>query len=203
MPIVVTDADEVIRRLDLAGRMMRHCVSIWTAPASRRLLRHTAKNAFVVRRGDGGRGASPLAQYAQGVFEITEDEALIIETDVPAAKYWGIHLGNWWWETLDYSRHKSSINGSQAAIDSDGKFRAVLCRRDPGVPNWLDPIVWNTGLMLIRWYQADAALEVTTRKVPFSELERCLPSDTARISAAQRNDEIRRRHRGTLRRYGY
>ncbi len=202
-PVVITDADEVIRRLDLAGRMMRHCVSIWTAPASRRLLRHAAKNAFVVRRGDGGRGASPLAQYAQGVFEITDDEALVIETDVPAAKYWSIQLGNWWWETLDYSHHKSSINGSQATVDSDGKFRAVLSRRDPGVPNWLDPIVWNTGLMLIRWYRADAELEVTTRKVPFAELERYLPADTARISTAQRKDDIRRRHQGTLRRYGY
>ena len=150
-----------------------------------------------------GRGASPLAQYAQGVFEIADDEALIIETDNPRARYWSIQLGNWWWETLDYSHHKSSINGSQAVIDGDGKFRAVLSRRDPGVTNWLDPIVWNTGLMLIRWYRADSDIAVNTRKVPFAELARHLPTDTAHTSSAERKDELRRRRQGTLRRYGY
>jgi hypothetical protein len=123
---IVADRDEVIHRLDLAGRMMKHAVGIWTAPASRRLLRHAARNTFVVRQGDGGRGANPLAQYAQGVFDIGETEALLIETAVPTAKYWSIHLGNWWWETLDYSHHKSSINGHQAVIDRDGIFRCVI-----------------------------------------------------------------------------
>jgi hypothetical protein len=201
-PIVI-GADEVVRRLDLAGRMMKHCVNIWTAPASRRLLRHADKNAFVVRRGDGGRGANPLAQYAQGIFAIDEDEALIIEADVPKAKYWSIHLGNWWWETLDYSHHKSSINGFQAVVDGDGKFRAVIARRDPGVPNWLDPIAWNTGLMLIRWYRAESELRVSTKKIPLADLRRHLPADTPEVVPAQREDEVTRRHRSTLRRYGY
>lgn len=201
-PIVI-GTEEVIRRLDLAGRMMKHCVHIWTAPASRRLLRHADKNAFVVRRGDGGRGANPLAQYAQGIFEIADDEALIIETEMPRAKYWGIHLGNWWWETLDYSHHKSSINGFQANVDSDGRFRAVIARRDPGVTNWLDPIVWNTGLMLIRWYRAESELEIRTKKVPLAELRRHLPADTPTVTPEQRKDELKRRHQSTLRRYGY
>jgi len=200
---IVLDNDEVIRRLDLAGRMMKHCVSIWTAPASRRLLRHAERNSFVVRQGDGGRGASPLAQYAQGIFDITDDEALIIETEVPRAKYWSIHLGNWWWETLDYSHHKSSINGFQAVADSDGRFRAVIARLDPGVPNWLDPIVWNTGLMLIRWYRADSELRVATKKVALEDLHRHLPAGTRKVSPVQRMDEVRGRNQGTLRRYGY
>ena len=200
---IVLDSDEVIRRLDLAGRMMKHCVNIWTAPASRRLLRHTRMNEFVVRRGDGGRGANPLAQYAQGLFEIADDEALIVEADVPRAKYWSIQLGNWWWETLDYSHHKSSINGFQAVPDVDGKFRAVIARRDPGVPNWLDPIAWNTGLMLIRWYRADSELAVRPERVPLAELRRHLPAETAALTAGQRRDEVRGRHQGTLRRYGY
>ncbi|MEJ0045273.1 MAG: hypothetical protein WDN04_03380 [Rhodospirillales bacterium] len=200
---IVADAEEVTRRLDLAGRMMKHAVSIWTAPASRRLLRHAARNEFVVRQGDGGRGANPLAQYAQGVFELGEDEALIIETAVPTAKYWSIHLGNWWWETLDYSHHKSSINGHQAIIDSDGRFRCVIARHDPGVPNWLDPIVWSTGLMMIRWYRADRELEVTTQKLMRADLRSYLPPDTPYVTAEHRQSELFDRHQATLRRYGY
>lgn len=200
---IVLGADEVIRRLDLAGQMMKHCVSIWTAPASRRLLRHAKINDFVVRRGDGGRGANPLAQYAQAVFEIADDEALIIEADIPDAKYWSIHLGNWWWETLDYSHHKSSINGFQAVADSDGKFRAVIARSDPGVPNWLDPIVWNTGMILMRWYRAESELKVITKKVPLADLRSHLPVDTPAVTPVQRKDELFRRNQSTLRRYGY
>jgi len=201
-PIII-GTDEVIRRLDLAGRMIKHCVNIWTAPASRRLLRHADKNTFVVRRGDAGRGASPVAQYAQGVFEITDEEALIVETEIPRAKYWSIHLGNWWWETIDYSHHKSSINGFQAIADPDGKFRAVVARRDPGVPNWLDPIVWRTGLMMVRWYRATGELAVKTKKVPLADLRHHLPAETPLVSAAARKDELTRRHQSTLRRYGY
>lgn len=200
---IVLDSDEVIRRLDLAGRMMKHCISIWTAPGSRRLLRHAGMNEFVVRRGDGGRGANPLAQYAQGLFEISDDEALIVDTAVPEARYWSIQLGNWWWETLDYSHHKSSINGFQALPDRDGRFRAVIARTDPGVPNWLDPSVWNTGLMMIRWYRADSELTVRTVKVPLAELRDHLPADTPVVSPEQRREEVKRRHQGTLRRYGY
>ena len=40
-------------------------------------------------------GASPFSRYAQGVFSITDDEALIVEMDrAPDAPYWGIMLGD-------------------------------------------------------------------------------------------------------------
>lgn len=200
---MIHDAAEVSRRLDLAGRMMKHCVKIWTAPASRRLLKYTPMNALVVRSGDGDRGANPLAQYGQGLFELTDDEALIIETAVPDAKYWSIQLGNWWWETLDYTYHKSSINGAQAVIDADGRFRCVIAHSDPGVPNWLDPVGWRTGLIMLRWYRAKTALEVTTRKVTIDELRAHLPATTPNVSGAARAAEIEARRRGALRRYGY
>ena len=200
---MILNAAEVCRRLDLAGRMMKHCVKIWTAPASRRLLKYAPMNELVVRSGDGDRGANPLAQYGQGLFELADDEALIIETAVPDAKYWSIQLGNWWWETLDYTHHKSSINGAQAAIDSDGRFRCVIAHSDPGVPNWLDPVGWRTGLIMLRWYRATTELAVTTRKVPLSMLREHLPSDTPSMNPAQRATEIEARRRGSLRRYGY
>ena len=200
---MIYDAEEVSRRLDLAGRMMKHCVKIWTAPASRRLLKHATMNSLVVRSGDGNRGANPLAQYGQGLFELGDDEALIIETAIPDAKYWSIHLGNWWWETLDYTYHKSSINAAQAAIDSDGRFRCVIAHSDPGVPNWLDPIGWRSGLIMLRWYRATQELTVSTLKVPVRELRTYLPPDTPSVSHPQRLIEIEARRRGSLRRYAY
>ena len=62
------------------------------------------------------------------------DEALLIEVEPPEALYWSVALGNYWWETIDYANHQSSLNGFQAVLDDDGVFRAVVSRRDPGSP---------------------------------------------------------------------
>lgn len=198
---VVHDEAEVIRRLDLAGRMMKFCVGIWTAPASRRVLKHAEKNSFVTRGGDGKRGANPLAHYGQCIYEIAPDEALIVECEVPRAPYWGISLGSWWFETIDYTFHQSSLNGRQAVIDADGRFRAVLSRQDPGVPNWLDPIVWNTGLILLRWYRPDRVPVPVTRRVPLAEVRRHLPAETPLVTPQQRRAQLEQRRRDSLARY--
>ena len=63
--------------------------------------------------------------------------------------------------------------------------------------------IWNTGLMLMRWFRADSELTVRTKKVPLTELRAHLPADTPVVTPGQRKDELRRRHQGTLRRYGY
>lgn len=200
---IVLDEDEMIRRLDLAGKFCTYTTKMWQGPTSRRVLKYVGLNEFIVRYGDKTRGSNPLAQYGQCIFELKPDEALIIEAPVPNAPYWSVHMGNYWWETLDFTRHKSSINGAQAVIDSDGKFRAVVAHQDPGVPNWLDTIGWDTGLALMRWYRADSELTLTTKVVKFAELSQHLPADTPRVTQAERKDELSRRHYGTLRRLGY
>ena len=201
---VIHDTDEVVRRLDLCGKMIKHCLGRWTTKASPKLLKMAGMNQFVTYLGDPGRGgANPLAQYGQAVYELGHDEALIIETGKPEAAYWGISLGTWWWETTDHVHHHSSINGHQAVLDSDGKFRAVLTRRDPGVANWLDPVCWDVGIILLRWYRAQHEQRVVTKKVPFAELRSHLPSDTPVVTPEQRQAEIQRRSHAVMRWYGY
>jgi len=195
---------EIIRRLELCGAMIRHSVGKWTTRASPRLQKLVGLNQPYTHRGEPSRGgANPHAQYGQIVYEVGHDEALIIETDNPEAPYWGISLGTWWWETTDPTHHKTSINGHQAVLDSDGKFRAVLTRQDPGVPNWLDPVCWDVGIILVRWYRAAKEQRVVTRKVPYSELRNHLPPDTPVVTPQQRAAEIERRRRAVLRWYGY
>jgi hypothetical protein len=202
-PAVLAE-EEIVRRIGLCGEMVKHCIGRWTTQASPKLLKNAGMNQFVTRRGDASRGgANPLAQYGQAVYELTADEALIIETENPEASYWGLSLGTWWWETTDPTHHKTSINGHQAVLDGDGRFRAVLTRRDPGVPNWLDPVCWDVGVILLRWYRAQAEQKVTTKKVPFADVRRHLPPDTPVVTRAQRHDEIERRRRAVMRWYGY
>jgi len=202
-PAILEEA-EVIRRLKLCAEFIKHCIGRWTTRGSPALLEKAGWHHFVTRRGEPSRGgANPFAQYGQAVYELSGDEALIIETENPGAVYWGISLGNWWWETIDPTHYKTSINGHQAVIDADGRFRAVLAHRDPGVANWLDPAGWNAGVILLRWYRAQTEQKVMSRKVPFAEVRRHLPADTAAISSAQRQEEIVRRGRAVMRWYGY
>jgi hypothetical protein len=202
-PAILEEA-EIVRRLGLCGEMVKHCVGRWTTRASAKLLKTVGINQFFTARGDASRGgANPLAQYGQAVYELAPDEALIIETENPQAPYWGISLGTWWWETTDPTHHQSSINGHQAVMDRDGKFRAVLARQDPGVPNWLDPVCWDAGIILLRWYRAKSEQVVKTQKVPVSDVRRYLPADTAVIDVEQRRHNVERRRRAVMRWYGY
>ena len=201
---VIHSEEEIIRRLDLAGEMIKHCVGRWTIKGSPALVKKVGKNNFYTSWGDASRGgANPLAAYAQAVFEVKADEALIIEMDEPEAAYWSASLGTWWWETVNITHHKSSINGHQAVIDSDGRFRAVLSHTDPGVPNWLDTAGWGVGIILIRFYRPREPLPITTRLVPLSEVRNHLPAETPGVTAAQRREEIAGRRRGVMSWYGY
>jgi hypothetical protein len=83
-----------------------------------------------------------------------------------------------------------------AAVDADGKFRAVISTVDPGVPNWLDTGGQTTGHVLARWMHTSDAPLPTVTVVKVAEVREYLPSDTPVVSADERDAAIRRRRRG-------
>jgi len=139
----------------------------------------------------------PVQVYYDGVYEIDDDEALIIETALPKkVRYWQALVGDDRFCTVDWVNRQSSLNDSQARIDGDGKFRAVISKRDPGVPNWLDKAHYPWGMIQMRWNKASDHPDPTTRKVPFAEIRKYLPADTPVVSAAERVERLRRRREG-------
>jgi hypothetical protein len=59
---------------------------------------------------------------------------------MPAQRqHWNVQLNDELWNAVDFIYRQSSLNGHQARIDRDGRFRAVIALRDPGIHNWLDP----------------------------------------------------------------
>jgi hypothetical protein len=135
------------------------------------------------------------------VFELNEDEALIIETELPTVRpYWNIQLNDPLFNAIEYVYRLSSINGATAKLSSDGKLRAVIALKDPGVPNWLDPAGFNTGTIYGRWYGCDSNPLPTLKRVKLAELRNHLPSDTPAVTAAQRAIELRDRVRAAQRR---
>ncbi|MBV8788220.1 MAG: DUF1214 domain-containing protein [Mycobacterium sp.] len=148
-------------------------------------------------------GGSRFSSHPMAIFDIGKDDALIIETDIPHAKYWGVQLGDVWWQTSDYKFHQSSLNAHTAVIDKDGKLRVVLSHVDPGVPNWLDPADDDRGTIQFRWYYGDAApIPVVVKRVKASEVRKYLPPDTPVVSPDQRRAALAERWAGVERMYG-
>jgi hypothetical protein len=150
---------------------------------------------------EDARGGLPGQAYGMGGFRCEPDEALLIEFRPPACRHWSVSLASWYWETIDYATHQSSLNGHQARLDADGVFRGVIAHGDPGVPNWLDPGGHRAGTLAARFLLADAAPEVSLRVLPLAELREALPTDTPEITPAEREAALRRRRRAVWARY--
>lgn len=139
-------------------------------------------------------GGYAIQKYVMGIWDIAPDEALIYETEIPEeARYWSLELVDELYATLDHMNlnRQSSLNGHSARVDSDGKFRGVLCAQDPGVPNWLDTAGYQRGGIFGRWQQCNRYPEPQCKVVKLVELRKHLPADTPVISAQQRDKELR------------
>lgn len=146
-------------------------------------------------------GALTKQVYLPACFQLNDDEALIMETELPQHRpYWNFQLNDPYFNALEYVYRFSSLNGHTAKISSDGKFRAVIAMHDPGVPNWLDPAGFNEGGIYGRWYNCDSAPTPTLTRVPLAELRQHLPSDTPVVTAQERAEQLRKRVRASQRR---
>jgi hypothetical protein len=146
-------------------------------------------------------GALVKQVYWPACFQLAEDEALIIETELPTKRpYWNIQLNDPYFNTLEYVYRLSSTNGHYARVSTDGRFRGVISQTDPGVPNWLDPAGYTEGGIYGRWYDCDSEPVPTIQRVKLSALREHLPQDTPVVSPAERADEIRQRVKACQRR---
>ena len=146
---------------------------------------------------------SPTSNYAMAVFELAEDEALLVELPLaPDGVYWSFQLGDVWSRSLDFAAHQSSLNNREVTIDADGGIRIVVSRRDPGVHNWLDTCGRVEGTVVFRNYRASGAPVPASRKLKLAELDGALPAVTRRVTQDQRRAAIERRRLGLRRLYG-
>lgn len=117
-------------------------------------------------------------QYSSaGQFDLTEDQALVITLPVSDAPYLGFQLGSLWYISLDYINHQTSLNGTQAQADPDGKIRIVVSDQNPGVTNWVETLGHRKGFLQFRWQRVSR--EMTAADGPTVELV-----DVDKVSAA-------------------
>jgi hypothetical protein len=141
-----------------------------------------------------GNTSYPGQTYLDGAFELKDDEALILETAVPdKCRYWQVLLADDRFATIDWVNRQSSLNGYQAKLDTDGKFRAVISHLDPGVPNWLDTAGEPWGILQMRWNRCSSAPEPTVKKVALKDVRKYVPADTPVVTPDVRNEQLRDR----------
>ncbi len=139
-------------------------------------------------------GALSRQIYIPAVYEFEDDEALIIETDLPEKRrYWNWQLNDPYFNAVEYVYRMSSTNGHFAHVASDGRFYAVVSLKDPGVPNWLDTAGFKQGTIYGRWYDCDSHPMPNLKRVKFSEIRNHLPPDTPVVTPEQRAQQLRDR----------
>jgi hypothetical protein len=209
-PIDNQDLDEaaIARRIRRAADILLFLVERWNIGVYDLYLskNNGKKNSVAVVPGSeiaSDSAGSPSTVYTWGVFDIQGDEALIIESEVPDAAFWSLQIQDVWTKPINYLDHQSDINHKRAVIDSDGKFRAVISLKDPGLANWLDPDSHKEGTIVGRAYHARTTPSTPTVKlVKATELKKHLPHDTKYVTPEQRRTAIKQRRDGLLRMFG-
>jgi hypothetical protein len=146
-------------------------------------------------------GALSRQIYIPAVFDFEDDEALIVETDLPEnRRYWNFQINDPYFNIVEYVYRISSTNGHFAHVASDGRFYGVISLKDPGVPNWFDTAGYKQGTIYGRWYDCDSHPLPTLKRVKFSEIRDHLPADTPTVTPEERAEELRARVRAAQRR---
>jgi hypothetical protein len=143
-----------------------------------------------------GRGGVQGQHYYQGLFRLEPGQVLLLETELPErVRYWNVQLSDMMWNSIDWMNRQSSLNGGQANIDADGKFRAVIAVDDPGVPNWLDTGGNCEGAIMLRWTEASSGPAPTLTVLSLADLRKHVLVDTPYVSKEEREKQLRARRR--------
>ncbi|MFP8872998.1 MAG: DUF1214 domain-containing protein, partial [Myxococcota bacterium] len=200
-PVPPPRTDQMAVRLAQLARWIERGGKLWEQ-MSRGFLAMDP-NSLVIHMPDSagaGSGLKGLA-YGMGHFACRPDDAVIMEFEPPKCHYWGVALANYYWECVEFATRSSSISRAQSLLSSDGRFRAVIAHRDPGVPNWLDPGHNEEGTLTARFLHGDRTPEIDFYTVPFDEVRNALPDDTPTVSPAERTQQLQARRRAAIRRY--
>ena len=150
-PAPLTDA-EVAGRLRSVTNFLRELLAITPIPDPS--APNTIADVWPVPEQTYGWAARD-AHYAMGVFELDDDERLVIEGRSPQCAYWGVMLWNPFMQTFDYRYERIGINSQQTVYEPDGSWRLVVAPRDPGQPNWLSTAGHRRGVLFFRWFLAE------------------------------------------------
>jgi|KBSSwiStaDraftv2_1062776.scaffolds.fasta_scaffold122441_2 hypothetical protein len=195
-----------IQRMDRAGRYIDYYYQYFANYLVEMQFKNAGSqfNVWAVQHMPKSFGQTQKGRPQNLVYDIAEDEALIIEHEDPGPLYWGFQLADRYARGTDPAYFQSSLNAKQARKDADGRYRVVVANHDPGVPNWLDTAGRLTGILRLRQYHQEKDVATpTARKVKLADVRRQLPAETPTVSREERAKVVEVRRQGILRRFGH
>jgi hypothetical protein len=196
-PSAALRPEQMAARLDEASRWTLQTARFWSEWIEQLREAHVPGRLREPRPYVGG--AAGIV-YGNDWWSLGPDEAMLLETELPDARYWQIQLCDVWFRSLDYATRQTGLNRAQARTDRDGKLRCVVAHRDPGVQNWLDTAGHPEGMIQYRWIWTRTRPHPQVKIVPFETLRDHLPADTPRVSAEERRRAVAARQRHVIRR---
>jgi len=133
-------------------------------------------------------------------WRLAPEEALIIEFENYDGFWMFTNMGTFW-NSMDFLYRSVSYTPSRTAVDSDNKVRLVMTHSDPGYHNWLDTQGFEEGYLTYRSVLSRELPPIQTKRVKLHHLREHLPSDSRRISAAERSRLLHERFNAIRRRY--
>ena len=141
-----------------------------------------------------GAGGGLVTQgISNGSYKLGPDDAAILEYDPAGASYAAVQLTEWLYRSRDYHRIQSSLTAAQSAVDSDGRIRLVIARRDPGVHNWLDTGGQSQVFSILRWQHMPAdgpPLFSSLHRTTIDRLKSDLPAGTRWVDQDERAAQL-------------
>lgn len=139
---------------------------------------------------------------SSGLFNLKEDEALIMTLKTMGTEYVGINTYRPYLVSPEHVYGSSSLNNLQTKANPDGSITFVLARVDPGVYNWLDAGGIPFGYLAVRWQTLTRPVVATAangiglvKKVKLADLRKELPPTTKWVTAAERAEQRETRAR--------
>jgi hypothetical protein len=113
--------------------------------------------------------------YVMGRYELTADEAFVVDVSDGGAEYFTVPLSNVWGTTFDILGRTGSLNKAQSVPNDDGTYTFVIAAEDPGAHNWVDTGGMPEGTLTCRMAEfptggAREDLSVRGRVVNLSDL---------------------------------
>lgn len=143
---------------------------------------------------DLGNGKDWPQSYFKAVFELDDDEALVLEAPLPETRqYWNVQVIDGLWNQAELLYRQTSLNGHTARIDSDGQFRAVPSKQDSGYANWLDTADHHYGMLIGRRYRCSSHPTPTLTRLKLADVAAHLGDRSPRITPDERKAALRER----------
>ncbi|MET0379645.1 MAG: hypothetical protein ABW049_11705 [Spongiibacteraceae bacterium] len=143
-----------------------------TATHVTRVVQAVRANGWINKIGEDPKlvaAGDPSARYFQGLWELRDEEALVVDIEIPECFFWNFQVNNCWMESLDYRYQRIHVNKASAEVN-DGRVRIIVAHTDPGLPNWLTTDGHARGTLMSRWIDAKSPPKIVTRVVKFDAL---------------------------------